>query len=49
MISFHTHIPYPSPSPHKASTQCDFQQKKTSEISQADKELRLDSAKGSQT
>lgn len=48
MTSFHTHIPYLSPSPYKESTQCNFLQKKTTEISQGDNELRLDSAKGSQ-
>lgn len=45
MISFHTHILYLGPSPYKASIQCSFLQNKTSEISQADKELRLDLAK----
>lgn len=48
MISFHTHVLYLSPSPYKASTQCNFLQKKTTEISQGDKKLRLDSVKGSQ-
>lgn len=48
MISFHTHILCLGPSPYKASTQWDFLQQKTSEISQADKKLRLDLAKHSQ-
>lgn len=48
VISFHTHTLYPGPSPYKASIQCNFLQKKASEISQADKKLRLDLAKGSQ-
>lgn len=48
MISFHTHMLYLGRSPHTASKQYNFLQKKTSEISQADKKLRLDLAKGSQ-